>query len=212
MRLSMKSSGAALSVLGALFTTATPHPSILGDRSVAEVVVATGGWAAMHYAVLVGCIFGVFGVGGIVAVHRGRLGRAGEVTLFFTIVGLVVSAGVMAVEAVLFPEVARRAPEVLAVDGPVLGLWPLRIAASTAAGFPLGMAALGWLAYRDGAYRGPGIALAASGVGWVVIAGPFVPYVYPFATALFGAAIGWWGWILLSTGSSPDARAASVPQ
>jgi hypothetical protein len=204
----MKSSGAALMLFGALFTTATPHPSILGDRSVAEVVVATGGWAAMHYAVLVGCICGVFGVGGIVAVHGGRLGRAGDVALFFTIVGLVVSAGVMAVEAALFPEVARRAPEVLAIDGPVLGLWPLRIAASTAAGLPLGMAALGWLAYRDGAYRGPGIALAASGVGWVLIAGPFVPYVYPFATALFGAAIAWWGYVLWRSGVAVEADGA----
>lgn len=185
----------ALLVGGALIATATPHPTILGERSVAEVVNATGGWAVMHFALLLGCFLGIYGVTGIVAVHEGRLGGAGTRWTTAVVFGLVVTACVMAMEAVWFPEIATRAPELLDVDGPIVGNWALRVAGAPAMAFPVGLGVLGWLAFREGTHRRAGIVLAATAGAFVALALPFVPYAGPLATVAFGGAICWWGWI-----------------
>jgi hypothetical protein len=212
LRVPIRPAGAALLVAGMLVATAAPHPSIIGDRRVAEVVLSTGTWRLMHFAVLVGCVAAAFGVVGLVAMFDGRLGRVGDLALAAAIVGLFVTASTMAIEATVFPEIARRVPEVIDFDGPIFGSVWLRALGSFAGGFQLGLAALGLLAYREGTHRRAAVALIVGPVGFLALGLWFVPYVGPASTVAFGASMCWWGWILLSSEGSTDARAEAVPR
>jgi len=211
LRVPLRPAGVALLVAGLLTATAAPHPSIMGDRSVADVVLTTGTWRLMHYAVAIGSIALAIGVMGLVAAHNGRLGSLGYVAMVAVIVGCVVTAAIMVMEAVVFPLIAARMPEVIAFDGPIIGSMWLRLGGSLAGGLELGLVAIGVLAYREGTHRNAGLALIAGPLGFLTLGLWFVPYVGPLSTVAFGASIGWWGWILL-TEPSPDVRAALAQQ
>jgi hypothetical protein len=144
-------------------------------------------------------ILALIGAAGLVAVHHGRLGRLGPVGLFVTLVGVFGAVSLSAVEAIVFPVLADRAPELLAFNGPLAS--PLFIAAGVLAlGWPLGLAILGFAAARARVFpRAPGILLAISGPAFLALAGPFVPIAGVLSAVVFGASQIWWGWLMWRT-------------
>lgn len=158
--------------------------------------MATGGWRAMHLAVLWGAALTVVGAAGIVTLFADGLGRVGHAALAAVFVGAVVTAGIMATEAVMFPAVAQHAPYVIDVDGPVIGEFGARVGGAFSVALPLGMAVLGAAAFRENAYRGAALMLVVGAFGWIAFQLPFVPYLGPAATLVWGAAQVWWGQVL----------------
>jgi hypothetical protein len=196
VQIPLRLAGTALVAAGLLVMLATPHPSIIGDRSVAEVVLATGTWRLMHYAVAVAAIGAAIGVIGLVGSYNGRLGPLAYPALIATTVGSIVTAAIMVMEAVMFPLVASRAPDLIAFDGPVIGSWWLRAGGSLAGGLEFGLMALGLMAYREGTHRGAGAALVVGPLSYVALGVWFVPYLGPLSTVMFGAVVVWWGVIV----------------
>ncbi|HUR76434.1 MAG TPA: hypothetical protein VMZ22_00675 [Acidimicrobiales bacterium] len=208
VRIPLRCSGAALLVTGLGLALSAPHPSVLGDRVTADVVLSTGEWRFIHYALLVACSAGILGVLGMVAVHGDRLGRAGQLALFATMLGFFATGAVMLIEAVMFPDVARAAPQVIQFDGQIFGQFWMRVAGGVAALFPFGLAALGLLAYRVGPYRNAGAALVAGVAAFMALGFFFVPVGGPVSNVAFGAVVAWWGaivWRAAPTTSGPDA-------
>jgi hypothetical protein len=196
---SVRASAVSLALSGFIVATITAwHPSIF-DRPVDEVVRDSEPWTALHAMAVLAFILALIGAAGLVAVHQGRLGRLGRVGLFVTLVGVFGAVSLSAVEAIVFPVLADRAPELLAFNGPLAS--PLFIAAGVLAlGWPLGLAMLGFAAARARVFpRAPGILLAISGPAFLALAGPFVPIAGVLSAVVFGASQIWWGWLMWRT-------------
>ncbi|TFD79467.1 hypothetical protein [Cryobacterium fucosi] len=197
---SVRASAVSLAVSGFLVAAITPwHPSIF-DRPVDEVVRESEAWSPLHAIGILVFILALIGAAGLVAVHQGRLGRLGRVGLIVVLVGVFGAASLAAVEAIVFPVLAGRAPELLALDGPLVTS-PLFIAAGVLAlGWPLGLAILGLAAARARVFRrAPGILLAISGPAFLALVGPFVPIAGVLSAVVFGTAQIWWGWLMWRT-------------
>ena len=194
---SVQASAVSLAVSGFVVAGTTAwHPNIF-DRPVDEVVRETVAWSPLHAVGLLVFILAFIGAAGLVAVHHGRLGRLGTVGLIVTLVGVFGAVSLAAVEAIVFPVLADRAPELLALNGPLVTS-PLFIAAGVLAlGWPLGLAILGLGAARARVFpHAPGILLAISGPAFLALAGPFVPIAGVLSAVVFGAAQIWWGWLM----------------
>ena len=194
----LRLSAAALGFSGVAWAVATPlHPNIFG-ADMAEAVLATAAWQSIHLLVMVGAVAGIFGAAGIVAVHGRRLGPPGDAALVLTVVGASVTAAMMFAEAFAFPVLAQRAPELLELEGPLLGSVGVRLAVALAGGWPVGLVVFGVLAARSDVAPRAGRWLVATTVGFVVLAGPFVPVLGPLATVGFAVVHVWWSHILWS--------------
>jgi hypothetical protein len=205
VRVSLKGTGLALALSGLILLAAVPwHPSILGDREIADVVLDTGSWRAIHVGLLVSVLLSVFGAAGIVGAHRGRLGPLGQWALVATVVGAIVTACVMFLELAAFPVLARGSADSLELGGPVLGSTLVRAIAAPAVFYPLGFAALGVAASRADVHRRAGQALTASAVAFAVGEGLFIPVLGVLSTAGFTAAQLWWGWLLWTSEPEPQ--------
>jgi hypothetical protein len=199
---SVRVSAVSLALSGLLVAAVTPwHPDIL-DRPVDEVVRGFGAWTLVHATSTVAVVLALFGSTGLVAAHRGRLGRLGQAGLVIEVVGVVMTASLAMTEAIVFPVAAARAPALVALDGPLFRS-PLFVGAGVLAlGWPLGLAMLGVAAARAQVFgRIPGVVLATSGPVFLVLAGPFVPVAGVLAAVFFGSAQLWWGLLLWQ---SPD--------
>jgi hypothetical protein len=196
----VRASAVSLAASGFVVAAITPwHPSIF-DRPVDEVVRESEAWSPLHAIVVLVFILALIGAAGLVAVHQGRMGRLGPVGLIVTLIGVFGAVSLAAVEAIVFPVLADRAPELLALNGPLMTS-PLFIAAGVLAlGWPLGLAILGFAAARARVFRrAPGILLAISGPAFLALAGPFVPIAGVLSAVVFGAAQIWWGWLMWRT-------------
>ena len=199
----------SMAVSGLLVAGTTPlHPNIL-TAPVSEVVKDTPMWTGLHVLVLVSIVLAFIGAAGLVAVHGNRLGKLGQAALAATLAGAVGGSAVMVLEALAFPMLADRNPELLALDGPlltspaVIGLGILIL------GWPLGLATLGAIAARARVFpRAPGILLAVGAPAFLVLAGPFVPVLGVLSGMAFGAAQVWWGWMMWRSGSRPAQASA----
>ncbi|MDP1795096.1 MAG: hypothetical protein Q8K63_13255 [Acidimicrobiales bacterium] len=196
LHVSLRLAAVAFAVIGLWFGVLVPlHPNIL-DGPVAEAVLADGEWRLTHTAMFFVGIAGVFGGAGFVALHRNRFGRIGSLVLVATIFTGFATAGAGLLEATALPLLAKENPALIAWDGPLFSAPLFRALTGPWLLFPLCLAALGALAYRDGAHRNAGLALGASGV---VFFGPgmwFVPIAGLISCVLFGAALWWWALIL----------------
>lgn len=194
----LRFAGLAFGFSGLAWAVATPfHPNIFGV-DVARVVRDAAGWQLIHLLVMAGSIAAIFGAAGVVAVHGRRLGPAGDAALALTVVGASMTVGIMFAEAFAFPVLAERAPELLELDGPLMGTVPVRLALALAGGWPIGLVILGVLAARSDLAPRAGRWLAATTVGFVVLGGPFVPVLGLVATLASAAVHVWWSRILWS--------------
>jgi hypothetical protein len=205
LRVPLRGAGVCLAAAGLLIAPSAAHPTILGDRSVAAVVRATGGWVPMHLAFMAAAALSIVGLAGVVALHDDDLGRVGRAGYGAFVVGVVLTIGAMATEAALFPTVARRAPDVIAFDGPVLGNLAVRAIGGLWVLFPVGMVVIGLAAFRAGVQRSAGLALALSAGAWTAFEFPFVPYLGPLATFAWSAALVWWAAVLWRAAPSAPA-------
>ena len=212
LQVSVRASAASLAISGLFVGAATPwHPSIF-NRPVHEVVDDFPAWTVLHIVTLGAALLALVGAAGLVAVHEDRLGRLGTAGLVAVLVGVGAVSGLLATEAIVFPILADRSPELLALSGPLMRS-PLFIAAGAlGAGWFLGLAMIGVAAARARLFgRGPGLALAISALAFVALAGPFVPVAGPVAAVAFGATHVWWGWLLFRNASPPaDAHARTA--
>lgn len=195
-------SAVSMAVSGLLVAGTTPlHPNIL-TGPVSEVVKDTPIWTGLHVLVLVSIVLAFIGAAGLVAVHGNRLGKLGQAALAATLAGAVGGSAVMALEALAFPMLADRNPELLALDGPLLTSPAIIGLGILVFGWPLGLATLGAIAARARVFpRAPGILLAVGAPAFLVLAGPFVPVLGVLSGMAFGAAQVWWGWTMWRSGS-----------
>lgn len=203
----LRTSAVALGASGLAWAVATPfHPSIFGT-DVAAVVRRTDSWQLIHLLVMAGSIAAIFGAAGIVAVHGRRLGPYGDAALGVTVVGASVTAAIMLVEAFAFPVIAERAPELLELDGPLMGPVAVRLVLALSGGWPIGLIVLGVLAARSDLAPRAGRWLVATTIGFLVLGGPFVPVLGTLATCASAAVHLWWSRILWAADRpTPDGR------
>ena len=172
------------------------HPSIL-VRPVAEVVRETEVWEPLHVAFALMFVFAAIGAAGLVAVHGDRLGRSGQVGLVLTLVGAIGGLGIGIVEAMAFPVLAERLPEVLALQGPLLTSWVFIGLGLLWLAWAVGLTLIGIAAARAALYpRAAGVLLAVGTVAFHALGAPFVPVAGILSGLLFGAAQIWWAWLL----------------
>ena len=202
-----------MAIAGLSWAVATPlHPSIF-EGDIAGVVQRTDAWVAIHLLVLVGAALAVVGAAGIVAAHDGELGWLGDATLVAIAVGGALTAGIVLVEAVAFPELATRAPELLELDGPMLRSAAVVLAVGLAGLYPVGLGVLGLLAARASLAPTAGRWLAATTVAFLVLAGPFVPVVGVLATFAYAGVHLWWAGIVWTASDvRPSASTAIEPE
>lgn len=198
-------SAASMAVSGLLVAVATPlHPDIL-TAPVSEVVEASTIWTPLHVLYLLSSVLAFVGACGFVAVHSNRLGRLGQAALTASLAGAVSGSAIMALEAIAFPILAARDPEVLALDGPLLTSPAIIGLGIFILGWPLGLALLGAAGARARVFPpAPGILLAVSGPAYLALAGPFVPVLGVLSGVALGTAQVSWGWMMWhSTKSLP---------
>jgi hypothetical protein len=118
--------------------------------------------------------------------------------LAITILSAFATAATGALEATVFPLLARTSPGTIAFDGPLFTAPLFRALTGAWLLLPLDLAFLGWLARRAGDHVAAGGALAASGVAFFAFGMWFAPVVGPISCVLFGLALMWWGRILWS--------------
>jgi hypothetical protein len=203
----MRTAAASLAGSGLIVAAATPwHPSIFA-RPVDEVVRDFGAWTPLHLLAIVAVILAVPGAAGIVAAHNGSLGRLGQTGLLVTFVGVVLTASLAAIEAVVFPILARSAPDLLALNGPLLRSPSFITIGALAACWPLGLALLGLAALKSGLFpKVPAMLLTLSGPLFLALEGPFVPLLGVLSAVAFGVAQLWWAVLLRrSTGDHDQA-------
>lgn len=212
VRLPRRACAAALVLTGLWFGALVPfHPNILQD-DVAHAVLTNRTWQITHIAMYVVGLAGVLAACGVVAAHDDRLGRAGQAALAVTVLGAVVTAGTGLLEAAVFPEVARRTPELIAFDGPIFTDPLFRILSGPWMLFPAGFVAFGILAYRDGAFGHAGAALAAAALGFMLFGMWFVPVIGPASGVVFGAVLVWWGWLVGRLGPATSSPFSPQPR
>lgn len=193
---SARSAGVAAGLAGLLLVLSSPfHPNVLaGD--VARLVLETRGWAAIHLATAGWVLAGWWAVVVTVGAHRRWWGRRGGAVVVAASVGAFVLVAVMLVEALAFPAMAREAPELLTFDGPLVDSVALRATLALGGGYFAGLVGVGMLLATTPGWERTGRLLAGATVGYVAIAGVFVPVAGHLATVAFGAALAWWGWRL----------------
>ena len=142
-------------------------------------------------------VFAAIGAVGLVAVHGDRLGRLGQVGLVLTLVGAIGGLGIGIVEAMAFPVLAERLPEVLALQGPLLTSWVFIGLGLLWLAWAVGLTLIGIAAARAALYpRAAGVLLAVGTVAFHALGAPFVPVAGILSGLLFGAAQIWWAWLL----------------
>jgi hypothetical protein len=211
LRVPIRAGAVSLAVGGVIVAVLLPlHPSIF-DRPIGEVVADTPLWTLIHAAGLVVFPLAVLGAAAIVAAHGDRAGRLGRVGLVVTLLGTFGGMGLAAVETVAFPAIAGQAPELLALDGPIVASWGFILLGVLALGWPLGLSTIGLGASRAGVFpRAPGVVLAIAGPAWLLFAGPFVPIADVLASALFGGAQVWWAVMLWRAGAVRNSGGAEL--
>ncbi len=102
-----------------------------------------------------------------------------------------------AVEALAFPALAERAPDVLELEGPLFTSWLFIGAIILFVGWVLGLAIIGVAAARAAVFpRIAGVLLAVSALAFLALGVPFIPVAGIVSGAVFGAAQIWWGWLM----------------
>ncbi len=194
---------AAAAVIGIWFLALVPlHPNIL-DGDLAGAVRGDRFWQLSHAVMFLVGIAGVVLVARIIpTLNAGRIGTAVLVT---TILAGFSTSAAGAMEATLFPLVARNRPELIAYDGPLFTSPLFRALTGPWLLFPVCLAALGALVYRVGTQRNAGVALAAGGVSFFAFGMWFVPVVGLLSCEVLGAALLWWAAILF--GPTPAGAA-----
>jgi hypothetical protein len=200
-------SGYALVAAGLLTLPVLGHPDIFAE-GFADASLSWF-WAAGHAAGMALAPLTVVGLAGLAVRHGPRLGRLGVVGLVLTLVGLVATAGLLAVEAFAFPVLARADPALLDLDGPLAGDPVFRAVGGLALLWFIGEALVGVAVERAGVLpRGTGWLLAVGALCFAAFEGPFLPVVGPLSVLLFAGAQMWLGWALVRDGvSSPVATA-----
>ena len=177
---------------GLLILPTVAHPDIF-DVGLAAASLQTY-WAVGHAAGLLVVVLSLFGLAGLAVSHRARLGRLGVMGLVGAVVGLVAAAGLAAVEALVFPPLARAAPELLAFDGPIAGSWWFRALGGLALLWLLGSVLLGIAVEQAGVLpRGRGALFATGAFAFAAFAGPFVPVLEIVGIVLLAVAHAWSG-------------------
>lgn len=209
-----------LAFAGLWFGALVPfHPNIL-TGSVARDVLDDPLWRVSHTAMFLTGLGSIFGAAALLSVLRGRAGRVEALLLGTTVLAGVSAAATGLVEAAAFPLLAERAPDVLTFDSQLfLSPWFALLSGPWLL-LPLCLAAFGALAYRSGAHRNAGAALAVSGVAFFGPGMWFVPVIGPITCVAFGAALVWWAAIVwraspadeADLSRSPGARGAPLPQ
>jgi hypothetical protein len=203
-------SGIGLIVSGLLILPVLGHPDIFDTGFVAASLGPF--WAPGHAAGLLVAVLSLLGLAGLAARHGTRLGRLGAAGMVLTVVGLVVTAALSALEAFAFPVLAREAPALLDIDGPLLGSATIRAVGGLALLWLVGLALLGAAIERAGVLpRGSGALLAVAAVAFAAFEGPFVPVLGQLSVVLFAAAYAWVGWALAGdrTGREDQAEGSS---
>lgn len=180
------------------------HPTIL-EGDVAHVVLHTDAWVLIHWLIAGTVLLSCWALRITVALHQHRVGVAGRVIAVVSTVGSAVMAAGMVLEALIFPAIARHAPELLDLDGPLLGSLALRAAGGLGAGYLIGLGALGVVLARSQVWGRLGWVLAASTVAFTGLAGMFVPVFGLLSSVGLAAAFAWWGRQLWVTAAEVSA-------
>ena len=193
----LRVSAVCMAVSGLLVAAATPpHPNIL-TNSVSESVKGTPLWSVLHLALLIAIALAFVGACGIVAAHGNRLGRWGQAALAASLVGSVGGSAVMGLEAIAFPTLATKAPELLTLGGPLLSAPTMIGVGILLMGWPIGLTILGMAAARAHVFpRGAGVLLAIGAPAFIALEGPFLPVLGVLSAFVLAAAQLWWGWLL----------------
>jgi hypothetical protein len=185
-------SGGCLAAAGLLVLPSIVHPDIF-EAGFAEPSLHWF-WAVGHTAGLLVVTLSLFGLAGVAALHGPRLGRLGVVGVVLAVPGLVVTAGAMAIEGLVFPALARADPALLDLDGPVAGSTALRAVGAVGLLGLVGLVLVGVAVERAGVLpRGPGALLAAGAAALAAFEGPFVPVLGQASVVVFAAAHVWVG-------------------
>ena len=137
------------------------------------------------------------GAAGLVAVHGDKLRKLGRVGLALSFAGVIGGVALGAVEALAFPALAERAPDVLELQGPLFTSWLFIGAIILFMGWVLGLAIIGVAAARAAVFpRVAGVLLAVSALAFLALGVPFIPVAGIVSGAVFGAAQIWWGWLM----------------
>lgn len=196
----VRSGGPAFVVSGVLLIAAVGHPDIL-DGDVGHVVQDSARWAWIHYLTFGSIVAGWWGIVCAITMHRARLDRWADLTLIVATLGAFVLAAVMFTEAAAFPAIAEQAPGLLELDGPVMGSLSFRMLSAVGGGYLAGLVLLGVLCVRARVWSAPGAALSAATVGFMALAGPFVPVLGTLSVFALGLVLVWWGRLLWTAGS-----------
>ncbi len=207
----LRSGALAVWLAGPLLTAAVaPHPSIL-QGEVGAVVADTGSWVALHLMAAAGIALGWWGITCVVLVHRRVLAEWAAPIFVLLTVGAFVLGSVMVLEALMFPEVARTAPQMLELDGPLLGSWTFRLVSSLGGGYLVALIALGVQLARLGVWARAGRALVVSTVAFAVFAGFFVPVLGPLSAVALAGAGAWMGLLLWRIAPAPEQSTQESP-
>jgi hypothetical protein len=203
MDVDVRGPGLCLILAGVLTLPTVAHPDIL-EIGLAEAVRAPA-WTPIHAAGLAVVVLSLAGVAGLALLHRGSWGRLGVVAVAVTVVGLVAAAGLTAIEAIIFPAIARSDPGLLGFDGPIAGTAGFWALAGMAALWLLGEGLVGVAVARAGLLpRAPAVLLALGAFSFVAFEGPFVPLLGPASVVLLSAGQVWLGAALFRAAQSPE--------
>jgi hypothetical protein len=137
------------------------------------------------------------GASGLVAVHGDKLRKLGRVGLAFSFAGVIGGVGLGAVEALAFPALAERAPDLLELQGPLFTSWLFIVVGILWLGWALGLAIIGVAAARAAVFpRAAGVLLAVSALAFLALGVPFVPVAGVISGVVFGAAQIWWALLM----------------
>src|SRR4029453_11394143 len=132
-------------------------------------------WQPTHAVGLLAGTLTLLGLAGLAARCGPRFGRLGATGTILAVIGLVATAAVGAVEAFVFPVLARRDPQLLDLDGPILSSSGFRMVAGLALLWFVGLTLVGLAVERTRVLpRGVGALLAAGAVAFAAFQGPFV--------------------------------------
>lgn len=201
MQTQVRWAGRCFVAAGLLTLPAVTHPDIL------EVGLADASrtplWTLTHAVGLAVVALWLGGIAGLALLHDGRWGRLGTVAVPLTVVGLVATAALSAIEAFAFPAVAHANPGLLDFDGPIAGRPAFWILGGLAVLWLLGSALLGIAMARARVLpRAPALVFAAGAVSFAAFEGPFVPVAGPVAVVLFAAGQVWLGVTVERAGQS----------
>ena len=201
--------GWCLIAAGLLITPTVFHPDIF-DISIGEASLMPY-WAAGHAAGLVAMVLTMFGMAGLVARYGARLGALGLAALVVTVPGIVLTACVAYGEAFVLPPLARIDPQLVDLQGPLLGSWPVRVLGGLALLWLVGLTLLGVALWRTRVVpRAAAGLLAVGAVGFGAFEGPFVPVLGVLFVIVFAAAHVWLGCALISNRANLDESEASA--